>query len=327
MSARRPERPAEQEGRPDADRTAKVCVVGSSNVDLVTYAPRLPALGETLPGTRFEQSFGGKGANQAVMAAKLGAEVTIVTKLGDDLFGRDYRDNFDRLGLDTSRVLVTAEASTGVAPIWVDEASGNNQIIVVLGANDLLDGDDVAAAADAIARCAVLICQWECPLPTVQRALSIARDARVTTIFNPAPARGPLPDEFYSLCDFVCPNESEIATLTGQPTDTLDDVRAAADELRARGARAVLVTLGERGAMLVDDGPQTTTVSAPSVRAVDTTGAGDAFIGSFAFFLARGHDARDAMTRAVRVASISVQRRGAQPSFPFARDLPDDLLQ
>ena len=309
-----------------AERKAKVCVVGSSNVDLVTYAPRLPVLGETLPGSRFEQSFGGKGANQAVMAAKLGAEVTIVTKLGDDLFGRDYLDNFHRLGLDTSRVLVSADASTGVAPIWVDEVSGNNQIIVVLGANELLDEDDVTAASDAIARSAVLVCQWECPLPTMQRALSVARNAGVTTIFNPAPARGPLSDEFLGLCDFVCPNESEIETLTGQATGTLDDVRAAAEVLRTRGAKAVLVTMGERGAMLVDGGPPAT-VAAPAVRAIDTTGAGDAFIGSFAFFLASGHEARDAMTRAVRVASISVQRRGAQPSFPFARDLPADVLR
>ena len=317
MSAPRPDQPVE--------RKAKVCVVGSSNVDLVTYAPRLPALGETLPGSRFEQSFGGKGANQAAMAAKLGAEVTIVTKLGDDIFGRDYLDNFHRLGLDTSNVLVTADASTGVAPIWVDEASGNNQIIVVLGANDHLSADDVTAARDAIARCAVVICQWECPLPVVQRAFAIARDAGVTTIFNPAPARGALPDELYALCDFVCPNESEIATLTGLPTVTTDDVWVAADALRARGAKAVLVTLGERGAMLVDDGAPAT-VPAPTVRAVDTTGAGDAFIGSFAFFLARGHDARDAMARAVQVASISVQRRGAQPSFPVAAELAADLL-
>lgn len=306
-------------------REGKVCVVGSSNVDLVTYAPRLPVLGETLPGSRFEQSFGGKGANQAVMAAKLGADVTFVTKVGDDLFGRDYLENFRNLGLDTRHVLVTSAASTGVAPIWVDEPSGNNQILVVLGANDLLHPDDVVAARDAIARCAVLICQWECPLPTVQQALSIARDAGVVTIFNPAPARGPLPGEFYALCDFVCPNETEIAALTGRSTDTLDDVRAAADTLRGLGANAVLVTLGERGAMLVGAGSPSS-VAAPAVRAVDTTGAGDAFIGSFAFFLARGHDAAAAMARAVEVASISVQRRGAQPSFPVAAELPAELL-
>jgi ribokinase len=300
-------------------------VVGSSNVDLVTYAPKLPVLGQTLPGDRFERTFGGKGANQAVMAAKLGAAVTMVTKLGEDLFGRDYLDNFRALGLDTTQVLMTSDASTGVAAIWVDGATGNNQIIVVLGANELLSPDDVARARGAIAACTIMVCQWEIPLPTVVAALREARGAGVTTIFNPAPARGPLTDEVYALCDFVCPNENEIEALTGRPTGTVAEVEQAARVLREQGAGAVLVTLGERGAMLVDDGP-TELVAAPAVRAVDTTGAGDAFIGSFAFFLARGDDTRDAMARATRVASISVQRRGAQPSFPSAADLPADLF-
>jgi ribokinase len=303
----------------------KVCVVGSANVDLVTYAPRLPALGETRPGTRFEQHFGGKGANQAVMAAKLGAAVTMVARVGDDLFGRDYLDNFRRLGLDTSRVLVTADASTGVAPIWVDESSGNNQILVVLGANERLSPDDVAAAAEAIRACSVLVCQWECPLETTVAALRLARAAGRTTVFNPAPARGTLPDDVYELCDVVCPNESEIEALTGRTVSTIGDVERAARVLRDRGARTVVVTLGERGALLVDDGPARA-VPAPEVQAIDTTGAGDAFIGSFAYFLARGHDAREAMARAARIASMSVQRRGAQPSFPTAAELPPDLL-
>ncbi|HUP72244.1 MAG TPA: ribokinase [Acidimicrobiales bacterium] len=304
---------------------ARVCVVGSANVDLITYAPKLPALGETLPGSRFEQHFGGKGANQAVMAAKLGAEVTMVTRLGDDSFGRDYLDNFRRLGLDTSHVRITAEASTGVAPIWVEEESGNNQIIVVLGANELLSADDVVAARDSITSSAVLVCQWECPLPTTMAAMRIARDAGVTTIFNPAPARGPLPDEIYALCDFICPNESETERLTAMPVTTIDEIERAARVLRERGARAVLVTLGERGSMLVDDGPLAL-APAPKAQAVDTTGAGDAFVGSFAFFLASGHAVRDAMERAGRVASISVQHRGAQPSYPRADELPAELF-
>jgi len=308
-----------------SERRASVCVVGASNVDLITYAPKLPALGETLPGDRFEQHFGGKGANQAVMAAKLGADVTMVTRLGDDNFGRDYLENFRRLGLDTSHVLITAGASTGLAPIWVEQASGDNQIIVVLGANELLSADDVAAARDAITRSAVLVSQWECPLPTVRAALRIGRAAGVTTIFNPAPARGALPDDIYALCDFLCPNESETATLTGMPVATIDEVKRAARVLRDRGAGAVLVTLGRRGSMLVDDG-SVARVPAPKVRAIDTTGAGDAFVGSFAFFLASGLEARDAQTRAGRVASVSVQHRGTQASFPRADELPADLF-
>ena len=302
-----------------------ICVVGSANIDLITYAPKLPALGETLPGDRFEQHFGGKGANQAVMAAKLGAEVAMVSRLGDDNFGRDYLENFRRLGLDTSHVSITPGASTGVAPIWVEQASGNNQIIVVLGANELLSSDDVRAARDAITRSTVLVCQWECPLPATVVAMRIARDAGVTTIFNPAPARGALPDEIYGLCDFICPNESEIGRLTATSVSTIDEIERAARALREKGARAVLVTLGERGSMLVDDGP-VAVAPAPKVPAIDTTGAGDAFVGSFAFFLARGHDQRDAMERAGRVASITVQQRGAQPSYPRADELPAGVL-
>ena len=133
------------------------------------------------------------------MAAKLGAEVTMVARLGDDNFGRDYLDNFREIGLDTSHVRITDRASTGVAPIWVEQTSGNNQIIVVLGANELLSTDDVEASREAISRSAVLVCQWECPLPTAIAAMQIAHDAGVTTIFNPAPARGPLPDAIYAL--------------------------------------------------------------------------------------------------------------------------------
>ena len=308
-----------------APEKASICVVGSANVDLITYAPRLPTLGETLPGDRFEQHFGGKGANQAVMAVKLGAEVAMVGRLGDDNFGRDYLDNFRRLGVDTRHVQLTAGASTGVAPIWVEQTSGDNQIIVVLGANGLLSVDDVAAARDAIVRSAVLVCQWECPLPATVAAMQIARDAGVTTIFNPAPARGPLPDDVHALCDFICPNESEIERLTTMPVSTIDEIGSAARVLRDKGARAVLVTLGARGSLLVDDGPLAV-VRAPKVQAVDTTGAGDAFVGSFAFFLARGHDVRNAMERAGRVASITVQHRGAQPSYPRADELPAELL-
>jgi ribokinase len=304
---------------------ASICVVGSANIDLITYAPTLPALGETVPGDRFEQHFGGKGANQAVMAAKLGADVAMVGRLGDDNFGRDYLDNFRRLGLDTSHMSITPGASTGVAPIWVEQASGDNQIIVVLGANELLSPDDVRAARDAITRSAVLVCQWECPLPATAAAMQIARDAGVTTIFNPAPARGALPDEIYALCDFICPNESEIGRLTTMPVSTIDEIERAARVLREKGARVVLVTLGERGSMLVDEGP-VAVAPVPKVHAVDTTGAGDAFVGSLAFFLACGHDVRDAMARAGRVASITVQYRGAQPSYPRAAELPAGVL-
>ncbi|MFN8488396.1 MAG: ribokinase [Caldilineaceae bacterium] len=304
----------------------KICVVGASNIDLVSYAPRLPKLGETLTGTRFQMGFGGKGANQAVMTAKLGAEVAMITKLGDDIFGKDTLKNYETLGFDTSHVLFTNEASTGVAPIWVDGATGNNAIIVVPGANDLLTPTDVEAMRDAIIQAQIVVCQWEVPLETTLAALRIGREAGVTTIFNPAPARAELPPEAYQLSDIFCPNESETELLTGQPVATQEQAEAAARMLLAHGAGQVIITLGERGSLLVTaQGAQH--VPAPQVKAIDTTGAGDAFVGSLAYFLAAGAPLVDAMQRASQIAARSVQRPGTQSSFPSATELPPALLQ
>ncbi len=304
----------------------KLCVVGASNIDLISYAPRLPKLGETLPGTRFEQGFGGKGANQAVMAAKLGAQVTFVTKLGDDVFGQQYLERFRDLNFDMTHVTVTDEDATGVAPIWVDEASGDNAIIVNLGANDLLSPADVEAARAAIAVADVLVCQWEIPTATVEAALRTAREVGTTTIFNPAPAREELPDGIIALCDILSPNESETEILTGWAVDSLDDAEAAAQRLIERGARHVILTLGARGSLLVNT-EEIAHVPAPQVEAVDTTGAGDAFMGALAYFLASGVEMKEAMRRASAVAAASVQGRGTQSSFPNREDLADELFQ
>lgn len=303
----------------------KLCIVGASNIDLISYAPRLPKLGETVPGTRFQTGFGGKGANQAVMAAKLGADVTIVTKVGDDLFGRDVRQNFAGLGMNTDYVSVAVESFTGVAPIWVDEPSGNNAIIVALGANDLLSPADVAQARPALESAQVVVCQWEIQTETVLAALRIAHAAGVTTVFNPAPVRGELPPDIYGVTDIFCPNESETEVLTGMPVGSIDQATAAARVLLDRGLRTVILTLGERGSLLVT-AHTATHVPVPPVRAVDTTGAGDAFVGSLAYFLAAGKELTDAMARANRIAAISVQGTGTQSSFPSASDLPADLL-
>jgi ribokinase len=303
----------------------RLCVVGASNIDLISYAPRLPKLGETVPGTRFQMGFGGKGANQAVMAAKLGAAVTIVTKVGDDLFGRDVRHNYTSLGMDPTYVSVAPESFTGVAPIWVDEPSGNNAIIVALGANDLLSPADVEQATPALVAAHVVVCQWEIQTETVLAALRIAHAAGVTTVFNPAPVRGDLPAEIYAVTDIFCPNESETEALTGMPVGSIEEATAAARVLLGRGLRTVILTLGARGSLLVT--PDTVQhVPAPQVRAVDTTGAGDAFVGSLATFLAAGKSLPDAMSRANRIAAMSVQGTGTQSSFPVAADLPAELV-
>ncbi|HMQ52612.1 MAG TPA: ribokinase [Anaerolineae bacterium] len=302
----------------------KVCVVGSSNLDLVSYVDRLPALGETRHGTGFQMGFGGKGANQAVMAAKLGAEVTMVTKLGQDIFGENTLKNFQAWDIDTRHVFSTAEAFSGVATITVDSA-GRNTIVVVGGANSLLTPAEVEAARPAIEAAAVVLCQLEIPIESTLAALRIARQAGVTTLFNPAPAPTDLPAELYTLSDIFCPNENETELLTGQPVNSTEAVVDAARVLLERGAGQVILTLGERGSVLVNAG-ETVHLPAVPVQAVDTTGAGDAFVGSLAYFLAAGQPLTKAAARANRIAALSVQGLGTQTSFPQAADLPPEVL-
>lgn len=297
----------------------RVCVVGAANIDLISYVPRLPSVGETLHGSAFQLGYGGKGANQAVMAAKLGAETAMVCKLGRDVFGHGTLDNFERFGVDTTHVGFTEEAFSGVAPIAVDP-EGRNAIIIVTGANDLLSLDDLERARPAIARSDVVVCQLELPVETTLAALRIAREEGVRTIFNPAPAREELPAELYELSDVLCPNEPETELLAGAPAG-----EEAARLLLRRGAGAVVLTLGERGSLVVDS-HRSTAVPAERVRAVDTTGAGDAFVGALATFLAAGLPLVDAAGRSNAVAARSVQGRGTQTSFPSAAELPPALL-
>jgi len=302
----------------------RICVVGAANLDLISYVPRLPRMGETLHGSRFHMGFGGKGANQAVMAAKLGAEVAMVTKLGRDIFGENTLKNFSSFGIDTRHVLFTEKAFSGVAPIAVD-AEGHNSIIIVTGANDLLTEEEIEAARPVIASAQILVCQLEVPLAISLAAMRIAREEKVATIFNPAPARPGLPDELYRLSDIICPNESETELLTGLEVKTQEQAAAAARVLLGHGAGKVILTLGERGSLLVTE-KETVHVPAQKVKALDSTGAGDAYVGSLAFFLAGGKPIAEAMRRANAIAAISVQASGTQTSFPQAKDLPPGLL-
>ena len=303
----------------------KICVVGAANLDLISYVPRLPRMGETLHGSRFHMGFGGKGANQAVMAAKLGAEVAMVTKLGRDIFGENTLKNFASWGIDTRHVLLTDKAFSGVAPIAVDE-DGHNSIIIVTGANDLLTEEEIEAARPAIASAQILVCQLEVPLKVTLAAMRVAREEKVTTVFNPAPAQPDLPEELYRLSDIFCPNESETELLTGLRVTTQDEAVAAARVLLQRGAGKVILTLGERGSLLVTR-QESLHVPAREVKALDSTGAGDAYMGSLAYFLATGTQIAEAMRRANHIAAISVQSSGTQTSFPRAEDLPAELLR
>ncbi len=303
----------------------RLCVVGACNMDLISYVPRLPKMGETLHGTQFQMGFGGKGANQAVMAAKLGGDVAMVSKVGKDSFGESTLANFHAWGIDTQHVLVTQEAFSGVAPIAVD-AAGNNSIIIVVGANNCLTEEDIEAARPAIAGASVLICQLEIPEEITLAALRIAKEVGVTTILNPAPARHDLPAIFYELADILCPNEGESQLMTGHRVDTLPEAEAVGRHLLERGSGKVVLTLGERGSLLVSH-DETVHVPATPVDALDTTGAGDAFVGSLAYFIASGQPLPEAMRRANHIAALSTQARGTQSSFPNISSLPAGWCQ
>ncbi|MCK5674717.1 MAG: ribokinase [Spirochaetales bacterium] len=301
-----------------------VCVVGASNIDLISYIPRLPVEGETLHGTEFRMGFGGKGANQAVMAAKLNANVSMVTKLGDDVFGKQTLENFQNFGVNTDKIYFTKEAFSGVAPISVD-SDGKNSIIIVTGANDLLSVDNIQSAKSTISSSKVLVCQMEIPVEISISALKIAKEAGVLTIFNPAPARNNLPGEIYGLIDIISPNETEVEILTGVKINSIKDAEDAGKLLVKRGVETVIITLGEKGSMLVTkDGGEYFQVD--SVDALDSTGAGDAFIGSLAMSLAKGRSLSDSIIFANKIAGISVQNKGTQTSFPAISELPDELI-
>jgi ribokinase len=303
----------------------KICVVGACNIDLISFVPRLPKLGETLHGTKFHMGYGGKGANQAVMAAKLGGDVAMVSKVGKDFFGENTLKNFESWGIDTQHVLFTDQAFSGVAPIAVDP-DGHNAIIIVTGANDLLTEEEIEAARPTIAASQLLVCQLEIPIEATLAALRLAREEGVRTILNPAPGRADLSEEFYQLSDIFCPNETEAELLSGMPAGTVEEAKAAGRFFLERGARSVILTLGEHGSLLLTPGEEVH-VPARQVDAVDTTGAGDAYVGSLAYFLAAGKPMSEAIRRASYIASISVQSVGTQVSFPVVEDLPPDLLE
>ena len=301
-----------------------VLVLGSTNADLVVSCARFPAPGETLLGGRFAVHPGGKGANQAVAAARLsapGTDVRFVTKVGRDGFGESAKAQYAAEGLPPEYVLADAEAATGVALITVVEG-GENSIVVASGANATLSVDDLDTVSTAFtfgkrsagAKTRVALFQLETPLPTVTAAVAKARAAGATVVLNPAPASA-LPDALLAQVDVLTPNETEAAALTGLPTDTDAGIEAAAEALLRRGVGAALLTLGARGVYLrTADAAEY--IPAPAAAAVDTTAAGDCFNGALAVALAEGRSLPEATAFACRAAALSVTRAGAQPSLP-----------
>jgi len=288
-----------------------IAVVGSLNIDLVAYTSRVPNAGETVVGDRFQMGFGGKGANQAVMAARLGARVAMVGALGDDVYAGMTLDNLDRQGVDATHV-ARVPGSSGVAPIWV-EPDGTNRIIVVGGANDAVDPEAAAGAIGSMDTVDVVIGQLEIPQRVTLSAFRVARERGAVTILNPAPA-APLDPELIGVSHWLIPNETEFAILAGiEPLEPGDDSAIAAYARRV--SPRLLLTLGSRGAALVSAEGAVERVPATRVQAMDTTGAGDAFVGAFAVGLAAGLSERAAVRLGIACASDSVTRAGTQSSF------------
>lgn len=296
----------------------RIVVVGSVNTDMVVQGKRIPSPGETVTGGRFVMVPGGKGANQAVAAARLGADVTLVAKVGDDVFGREAIDNFHREGIRTDWILRDRDHATGVALILVDEA-GENSISVAPGANFELTADEVEQALAQIGPADVLLLQLEIPLETSRRAAELAHAAGMCVILDPAPA-APLDAHFLHHVDFLTPNESEAGLLAGMVVADETSAREAAARLLLDGPQCVIVTLGAAGSLVADD-HQTRLVPCPRVEVRDTTAAGDAFNGGLACALAQGKSLDDAVRHASAVGALAVTKLGAQPSLPTTEEM------
>ena len=294
------------------EQAAVIAVVGSAMMDLTAYADVLPEPGQTLAGQLFTTGFGGKGANQAVMAAHCGAEVHFIGKLGNDVFGTAIADNFVKVGIHSDYVN-QSETPNGVAHIWVD-GNGENRIIIIPGANHEIEIAKAVEAINAIKDLSVVVAQCEIKQEVTLAAFKAAKARGCVTILNPAPYQE-ISAELLALCDWIIPNETEFRELHGA-LPTSDSVLQT-----FRPGKNSIVTLGSQGAVYISADGQLTKVGAPKVTAVDTTGAGDAFVGTFAYSLASGKDPVTAMTLGIKVASLSVTKKGAQSSYPHQAEI------
>ena len=286
--------------------SSKICVIGSSNIDQIAYTKNIPADGETLFGDSFQMGFGGKGANQAVMAGLLGADVYMITCLGDDVYKEMTINNYEANNVNTDHIQLVKGAS-GVAPIWVD-ATGQNRIIVIPGANNEIDAQKAISSIEEIGDISVLVGQCEIPMEVNHEVFQYAKSNSVTTIFNPAPAKK-LERDFLEHISWLIPNENEFELISGmEPND--DNFLKFNKEIPCN----LIVTLGEKGAVLVDEN-KTHYFDAPSVNAIDTTGAGDSFIGTFAYELSESNSPESCIKKAVEKASQSVTKKGTQSSY------------
>ncbi|WP_144553525.1 ribokinase [Peribacillus simplex] len=300
-----------------------IAVIGSNMVDLISYIDKMPKEGETLEAPDFKIGCGGKGANQAVAAAKIGSKVMMITKVGDDLFAENTIQNLESFGIDTEFTSKVSGASSGVAPIFVDPES-KNRILIIKGANQHLMPEDVDRATEKLKACSLIVLQLEIPLPTVYSAIEFGNEHGIPVILNPAPASKDLDFDYVCKSDFFIPNESELEILTGMPVESDEQIRAAASVLNEKGVTNVIVTMGSRGVMWVTK-EKTQIVESHKVAAIDTTGAGDAFIGCFAHFFVKNGDVLHAIKMATAFAALSVTKRGTQSSYPTREEVEEFL--
>jgi ribokinase len=296
-----------------------VAILGIFVADLAFRSARQPLMGETILGTGFKMGPGGKGSNQAVAAARAGAKVSFISRLGRDAFGDIAISTWEREGI-TPCVAMSDTDPTGAAYIFVSDETGDNAIIVVPGAAGGLSPADVDAAKDAIESAAVFATQLEQPLPAARRGLEIAKASGVITLFNPAPA-APVPDDLYRLCDYVIPNETECTALTGLPVSSIEEARAAGDVFLSKGAGTALITLGARGALLHSRNESVLIGAFNAGKVVETAGAGDAFVGAFAAALSNEKSPVDAARFGCAAAGISVTRPGTTPAMPNLEEI------
>ena len=291
----------------------KIAVIGSTNIDVVSYIDKIPSGGETRPAQQFHTAHGGKGANQAVAAAKLGANVLMISAIGNDLFGKGALDNFKNNNIDTKNIF-TVEGATGEATIIV-EASGQNRILLFKGANGKLTPDLLKNAHDDLKNCALIVLQLEIPLETVYAAIDFANQNKIPVLLNPAPAIKNLSVEMACKCDFIVPNETELGILTDLPVNSRDEIKIAANFLLNKGLKNVIVTMGSQGALWLDKNGREEFIPAKKVKSVDSTGAGDAFIGCFADNFVKTADILASIRRASQYATLSVTKKGTQDSY------------
>lgn len=296
-----------------------ITILGIFAADTAYHAQRMPKIAETIMGSNFILGPGGKGSNQSVAAAKAGAEVTFISRLGKDAFGELALSTYAEAGV-TPRIVRMDDQPTGAAFIFVNETNGDNAIIVVAGAAGKISTIDVEKNRDVIERSAVFVTQLEQPVEAARLGLQIAQAAGVTTIFNPAPAAA-FPDEIFALCDYIAPNEVEAAEIVGFPINDFDDAQRAGDILLEKGAKTALITLGERGALYHTKGHSEVVPAVTAGTVIDTTGAGDAFVGGFASALSRGVAPIEAVRFGCATAGIAVTRRGTAPAMPSLSEI------